>query len=173
MNNEPDYDNLYFERTNKMTDLTEQFDNDEITKGSYYCKSKLDGHICIAGFISNKGLFDCDYNGTLNKGYWEILAPVPSYDEWKAKDVALTYLLAEYGRLTKELQDEKEKHITRPSLRSPEDEMVIEKQVWESTLNRSMNLQAENEELKEILERHKKATAKAQIRSCDLSLIHI
>ena len=32
--------------------------------------------------------------------------------------------------------------------------------------------EAENEELKEILERHKKATAKAQIRSCDLEIIN-
>lgn len=63
--------------------LTEQFDNDEITKGNYYCKSKLDGHECIAGFVSNKGLFDCNYNGTLNKGYWEVLAPVPSYEEYE------------------------------------------------------------------------------------------
>ena len=50
--------------------------------------------------------------------------------------------------------------------------VTIEKQVWESTLHRSMVLQAENEELKEILERHKKATAKAQIRSCDLEIIN-
>lgn len=35
-----------------------------------------------------------------------------------------------------------------------------------------LNLQTQNEELKEILERHKKATAKAQIRSCDLEIIN-
>ena len=33
-------------------------------------------------------------------------------------------------------------------------------------------LSKENEELKEILERHKKATAKAQIRSCDFEIIN-
>lgn len=33
-------------------------------------------------------------------------------------------------------------------------------------------LAKENEELKEILERHKKATAKSQIRSCDLEIIN-
>lgn len=76
---------------------------------------------------------------------------MPSYDEWRAKDDALTALLAEYGKLTKELQDEKEKHMAYPSLRSPADEIVVEKQVWESTLNRSMVLEAENDKLKELL----------------------
>lgn len=66
-----------------MTDLTEQWEKDEIYKGTYYCKSKLDGHQCIASFVSNRDLFDCDYKGTLNKGYWEVLAEVPSYEEWE------------------------------------------------------------------------------------------
>lgn len=90
-------------------------------------------------------------NYDILKEYEAHQTSVPSYEEWKRKDDALTSLLAEYGKLTKELQDEKEKHMTRPSLRSPADEMVIEKQVWESTLHRSMVLQAENEQLKELL----------------------
>lgn len=32
------------------------------------------------------------------------------------------------------------------------EKILIEKQVWESTLNRSMVLEAENEQLKELLE---------------------
>lgn len=90
-------------------------------------------------------------NYDILKEYEAHQTPVPSYEEWKAKDEALTALLAEYGKLTKELQDEKEKHMTRFSLRSPADEVIIEKQVWESTLHRSMVLQAENDKLKEVI----------------------
>lgn len=90
-------------------------------------------------------------NYDILKEYEAHQTPVPSYDEWKAKDDALTALLEEYGKLTKELQDEKEKHMTHYSLRSPADEMFIEKQVWESTLHRSMVLQAENAQLKEAM----------------------
>ena len=96
-------------------------------------------------WVSAKNILD-----VLCAKYNKINIPM-FYEEWKEKDDALTSLLAEYGKLTKELQDEKEKHMTRPSLRSPLDEMVIEKQVWESTLHRSMVLQAENAQLKELL----------------------
>lgn len=54
-------------------------------------------------------------------------------------------------KMAKELQDEKEKNMTHFTLRSTEDEMVIEKQVWASTLHRSMVLEAENAQLKELL----------------------
>ena len=129
-------------------DLTEQMKIGKLPEGYYYLKLNPDfeDRYCVA---YNMGM-DFDLYA---KGFDidEVLAPVPSYKEWKEKDDALTALLAEYGKLTKELQDEKEKHKTRPSLRSPADEMVIEKQVWESTLNRSMVLQAENETLKDAL----------------------
>lgn len=91
-------------------------------------------------------------NYDILKEYEAHQTPVPSYDEWIEKDKAMTALLAEYGKVSRELQEEKVKHMTRPSLRSPADEMVIEKQVWESTLNRSMKLQAENAQFKELLE---------------------
>lgn len=90
-------------------------------------------------------------NYDILKEYEAHKTPLPSYEEWKQKDKAMTALLAEYGKVSRELQEEKVKHMTRPSLRSPADEMVIEKQVWESTLNRSMKLQAENAQLKELL----------------------
>lgn len=152
-----------------MTDLTEQWKKGELPEGHYYVK---DGENMIAEYIDGYFYNDGNPMTSFSGGVDEVLAPVPSYEEWKGKDDALTSLLAKYGKLTKELQDEKEKHMTRFSLRSPADEVIIEKQVWESTLHRSMVLQAENEELKEILERHKKATAKAQIRSCDLEIIN-
>ena len=69
-----------------MTDLTEQFENDELAKGAYYCRSKLNGHKCLAVIRYDGELYDADYNGTLNKGFWVVLAPVPSYDEWQASE---------------------------------------------------------------------------------------
>jgi len=128
-----------------QNDLTELWKKGELNRDEVYYYETPFYTVDTAS-----GYWLCNHLDT-KKDKVKVLAPVPSYEEWKAKDVALTYLLAEYGRLTKELQDEKEKHITRPSLRSPEDEMVIEKQVWESTLNRSMKLQAKNETLKEAL----------------------
>jgi hypothetical protein len=129
-----------------MTDLTEQWKKGELSGRWYWVEYSVDG---INGVEMMKYIPELNgFSFTIIK---QVLAPVPSYEEWKEKDDALTALLAEYGKLTKELQDEKEKHKTRPSLRSPADEMVIEKQVWESTLHRSMKLQAENETLKEAL----------------------
>lgn len=124
-----------------MTDLTEQWKKGELPSGWYYTKL-WKGCNVIDKFIGYQFLRYDDSDIV------EVLTPVPSYEEWRAKDDALTALLAEYGKLTKELQDEKEKHMTRPSLRSPAGEMVIEKQVWESTFNRSMVLEAGNDKLK-------------------------
>ena len=134
-----------------MTDLTEQWKKGELPEGWYFVilnNGKVNIAKCSNLFINCgrklKRNFAID-------NVAEVIEPVPSYEEWKGKDEALTALLAEYGKLTKELQDEKEKHMTRFSLRSPADEVIIEKQVWESTLHRSMVLQAENAQLKELL----------------------
>lgn len=81
-----------------MTDLTEQFENDKLAKGTYYCRSKLDEHKCLASIRYDGKLYDADYNGTLNKGYWEVLAPVPSYEEWQAKLEENTKLKTENNR---------------------------------------------------------------------------
>lgn len=128
-----------------MSDLTEQWDKGKLPEGDYYIKRR--NGLLLYDNIDSHGV----WHSSIDEDIVEVLAPVPSYDEWQAKDDALTTLLAEYGKLTKELQDEKEKHMIRPSLRSPADEMVIEKQVWASTLHHSMVLQAENAQLKELL----------------------
>jgi hypothetical protein len=130
-----------------MTDLTEQWKKGELPVGEYYYYTTIfSPTVHIQNFTRDVVSFQ-DFKETVA----EVLAPVPSYEEWKGKDEALTALLAEYGKLTKELQDEKEKNMTRFSLRSPADEVIIEKQVWESTLHRSMVLQAENNKLKDAL----------------------
>lgn len=135
-----------------MSNLTEQWKKGELPEGVYYCNT---GYTVETLFTWGKNYHQLTNNK--DEVYipemddCEIIAPVPSYEEWKQKDKAMTALLAEYGKVSRELQEEKVKHMTRPSLRSPADEMVIEKQVWESTLNRSMKLQAENAQLKELM----------------------
>lgn len=86
-NNTPDYeDNLYFDSQNTKNDLcitseqlTEQWKKGKIPQAWYYVKD-----------IHNKESLDRYFKETDNFEYledWEVdevLAPVPSYDEWKA-----------------------------------------------------------------------------------------
>ena len=67
-----------------MADFTKQFENDKLAKGTYYCRSRLDGRECLAVIRYDGELYDADYNGTLNKGYWNILDKVPTYEEYQA-----------------------------------------------------------------------------------------
>lgn len=79
MNNEPDYDNLYFEPKAKGT-LTEQWKKGEFiicNAGKcqyYYVQNEKQQEVIKTEYC----LFD---DNTPN---WQILAPVPSYDEWQA-----------------------------------------------------------------------------------------
>lgn len=129
--------------------LTEQYQKGELPDGNYWVM--LDVYEDGEPELSDVQISDGSPVGWYDESVKEVLAPVPSYEEWQAKDDALTALLVKYGELTKELQNEKEKYMTRLSLRLPTDEIVIEKQVWASTLHRSMLLQAENTKLKELL----------------------
>lgn len=132
-------------------ELTEQWKKGELPDGYYYCKTEngaeilrtwrgLDGYLnfenmCNEVFI--RSMDDC-----------EVLAQVPSYEEWKASE--------KYNKHLEEvikIYERKEKQHTDDAIAYNE-------------------LAKENEELKEILERHKKATAKAQIRSCDIEIIN-
>lgn len=78
----------------------------------------------------------------------KIIEQVPSYEEWQASENYIDYL-----KQCISVYESKDKQATETSIAYNE-------------------LAKENEELKEILERHKKATAKAQIRSCDLEIIN-
>ena len=86
------------------------------------------------------------HNGT--DEYECIVAPVPGYEEWQASENYIDYL-----KQCISVYESKDNQATETSIAYNE-------------------LAKENEELKEILERHKKATAKAQIRSCDLEIIN-
>ena len=79
MNNEPDYDNLYFEPKAKGT-LTEQWKRGELPEGWYYVIKTGDvemlEYCCDCFLAGDVPLIDNEVTG--------VLAPVPSYDEWKA-----------------------------------------------------------------------------------------
>lgn len=64
-----------------MTNLTEKWKNKELKwHKSYYCKNKK-GDVCIAILMGDDVLYSQELGGTLNFGYWEVLAHVPSYEE--------------------------------------------------------------------------------------------
>ena len=123
-----------------MTDLTEQWKKGVLKFGAYYV-NRLEEHRI---WLYN----DRSKTPESQHEIYEILAPVPSYEEWQASE--------KYNKHLEEViktYERKDKQATETSIAYNE-------------------LAKENEELKEILERHKKATAKAQIRSCDFEIIN-
>ena len=132
-----------------MTDLTEQFNNDEIDESKlYYFKQKMSEEIEIGHpFALNmvRAMDDTYLDCFLID---KVLAPVPSFKEMQANQKWIKSLEEKI-----KIYERKDKQATETSIAYNE-------------------LAKENEELKEIIERHKKATAKAQIRSCDLEIIN-
>ena len=63
--------------------LTEQWKNKQLEwHKSYYCQNKK-GDACIATLMGDDTLYSQELGGNLNFEYWEVLAPVPSYEEWQ------------------------------------------------------------------------------------------
>lgn len=57
-----------------MSDLTEKWKKGELKwHKSYYCKNKK-GEIAIATLMGDDVLYSAELGGTLNFGYWEVLA---------------------------------------------------------------------------------------------------
>ena len=65
-----------------MTDLTEQWKKGELPEGYYYVR---DGENMIAEYLDGYFYNNAEPMTSFTGGVDEILAPVPSYDEWKAK----------------------------------------------------------------------------------------
>lgn len=66
-----------------MTNLTEKWKNKELKwHKSYYCKNKK-GDITVATLMGDSDLYSKELGGTLNFGYWEVLAPC-DYEELQA-----------------------------------------------------------------------------------------
>lgn len=156
-----------------MSDFTEQWKKGELPEGHYYVK---DSENIIAeyldGYFYNNGQPMTSFSG----GVDSVLEKVPSYEEWvylhKARNDAheivesltqenqqLKELLKECKHIMSIEKDFASCHFEKDKLckllakinqaLGEECELVgIEKQVWESTLNRSMMLQAENDKLK-------------------------
>ena len=74
MNNEPDYDNLYFEPKAKGT-LTEQWKKGELPVSSYYASYLGEPRVWSYRDKQNQ-TYDLEYE------IYEVLAKVPSYDEY-------------------------------------------------------------------------------------------
>jgi hypothetical protein len=93
-NNTPDYDNnLYFENnkiqateiddTKTQANLTEQWKKGELPEGWYWVKIKTWCE-CIDRLYYTSDIFLDGDVPVDNDKIIEVLAPVPSYDEWKA-----------------------------------------------------------------------------------------
>lgn len=64
-----------------MGNLTEKWKNKKLEwHKSYYCKNKK-GDVCISTLMGDDTLYSQELGGNLNFEYWEVLAPVPSYQE--------------------------------------------------------------------------------------------
>ena len=130
-----------------MTNLTEQWKKGELPEGHYYIKTRSETNIDeYIQWYKDHGIPSEKSFAYFN--VQQVLAPVPSYEEWQASEKYIKHL------------EEKIKIYERKDKQATETSIAYNK------------LAEENEELKEILERHKKATAKAQIRSCDLEIIN-
>lgn len=95
-----------------MTDLTEQWKKGELPEGHYYVK---DGENMIAEYLDGYFYNDGNPMTSFSGGVDEVIAPVPSYEEWKAlngnmdsvmqTNQALCKKLAELKELLKEVKD--------------------------------------------------------------------
>ena len=63
-----------------MTDLTEQWKKGELPEGHYYVK---DGENMIAEYIDGYFYNNGEPMTSFSGGVDEVLAPVPSYEEWR------------------------------------------------------------------------------------------
>lgn len=84
-----------------MTDLTEKWKRGELPEGHYYVK---DGGNMIAEYLDGYFYNDGQPMTSFTGGVDEVLAKVPSYEEWQAK-------LEENTKLKKELKEICEKYL--------------------------------------------------------------
>lgn len=69
-----------------MSDLTEKWKNGELEKGWYYIK--VYGKVEVARLSKYNQFYNLPVSSgyVANKDIMEVLAPVPSYEEWQAKE---------------------------------------------------------------------------------------
>ena len=66
-----------------MTDLTEQWDKGKLPEGDYYIKRR--NGLLLYDNIDSRGV----WRNSIDEDIIEVLAPVPSYEEWQEKLQAL------------------------------------------------------------------------------------
>lgn len=81
--------------------LTEKWKKGEIPNGYYWIRLSWGGMIIMAYYTGFDGLFELDDHYYDSDEISEVLAPVPSYDEWQASETSIAYneLLEENTKL--------------------------------------------------------------------------
>ena len=75
-----------------MTDLKEQWEKGELPNGYYWIRLSWGGMIIMAYYTGFDGLFELDDHYYDSDEISEVLAPVPSYDDWQASENYIDYL---------------------------------------------------------------------------------
>ena len=81
--------------------LTEQWKKGELPNGYYWIRLSWGGMVIMAYHTAFDGLFELDDHYYDSDEISEVLAPVPSYDEWQATETSIAYneLLEENTKL--------------------------------------------------------------------------
>lgn len=72
--------------------LTEQWKKGELPNGYYWIRLSWGGRVIMAYHTAFDGLFELDDYYYDSDEISEVLAPVPSYDEWQASENYIDYL---------------------------------------------------------------------------------
>ena len=72
--------------------LTEQWKQGELPNGYYWIRLSWGGMVIMAYHTAFDGLFELDDHYYDSDEISEVLAPVPSYDEWQASENYIDYL---------------------------------------------------------------------------------
>lgn len=87
--------------------LTEQWKKGELPNGYYWIRLSWGGMVIMAYHTAFDGLFELDDYYYDSDEISEVLAPVPSYDEWQATETSIAYneLLEENTKLKELLRE--------------------------------------------------------------------
>lgn len=87
--------------------LTEQWKKGELPNGYYWIRLSWGGMVIMAYHTAFDGLFELDDHYYDSDEISEVLAPVPSYDEWQATETSIAYneLLEENTKLKELLRE--------------------------------------------------------------------
>ena len=125
--------------------LTEQWKQGELTSGHYWIRLSWGGMVIMAYHTAFDGLFELDDHYYDSDEISEVLAPVPSYDEWQASENYIDYL-----KQCISVYESKDKQATETSIAYNE-------------------LLEENAQLKELLKEYKNQLSEIKNAYIDLT----